>query len=414
MQSSSAGSTARLAAYGLLAAAAAACSADPSRLAGPSSLGAPAVISQSVAPENAVIAGPDGGAWVNGITANNSGRINTEFWDNLSADDPPGDARCNSGFFAVGNFSPGCNVWGAENGTGNAGGYSQWWAKLSAGVRRDAAAFTFDGTTRYTLKLEGTFASGTSEIGVFYVNNGTRVFVPIAQFGAKDVNSTYDLVPATVNNQPWGFYIANTFNTQPPSCGTTPSGLPAFCSDATGTALGPDNGPTPPFQQWALFANANRTKYLVGGEDNNLELLPDGNQRDSDFNDYMISITPLVDEGGQGCTPGFWKNTGSANWATTGYSPNQQFSSVFENAFPGMTLDQVLGQGGGGLNALGRHTVAALLNAASTGVSYEYTPAEVIAKFNAVYPGGDYETLKNDFEAQNQLGCPLNNGRGSR
>ena len=40
----------------------------------------------------------------------------------------------------------------------------------------------------------------------------------------------------------------------------------------------------------------------------------------------------------------------------------------FDDAFPGMTLLEVLSQGGGGLNALGRHTVAALLNAAS-GVS---------------------------------------------
>ena len=92
----------------------------------------------------------------------------------------------------------------------------------------------------------------------------------------------------------------------------------------------------------------------------------------------------------------------------------QHFSSVFENAFPGKTLVQVLGQGGGGLNALGRQTVAALLNAANLEVNYTYTILEVISKFNAVYPGGDYEGLKDDFEAENTIFCPLSMGDDSK
>ncbi len=63
--------------------------------------------------------------------------------------------------------------------------------------------------------------------------------------------------------------------------------------------------------------------------------------------------------GGEGCTPGYWKQSQHFD-SWTGYSPSTQFSAVFENAFPGKTLLQVLEQGGGGLNALGRHTVAAL------------------------------------------------------
>jgi hypothetical protein len=70
---------------------------------------------------------------------------------------------------------------------------------------------------------------------------------------------------------------------------------------------------------------------------------------------------------------------------------------------------------GGGLVALGRHTVAAVLNAANPEVSYDMTPQQVIDAFNAVYPGskGDYETLKNEFEEFNEQGCPLNNSDGS-
>jgi hypothetical protein len=73
-----------------------------------------------------------------------------------------------------------------------------------------------------------------------------------------------------------------------------------------------------------------------------------------------------------------------------------------------MTLLQVLQQGGGGLNALGRHTVAALLNSASGGVDYAYSTGMVTGTFNGVYPGGNYEAVKNIFAGFNELGCPLN------
>lgn len=126
---------------------------------------------------------------------------------------------------------------------------------------------------------------------------------------------------------------------------------------------------------------------------------------------------PPPPAGGEGCTPGFWRNwtgmgpgrQGNA-WERTGYSPNQLFSDVFENAFPGKTLLQVVSQGGGGLDALGRHTVAALLNAAHPDVSYDLTVEQVISKFNAVFPGNNraYNTLKDEFEAFNEQGCPLN------
>jgi hypothetical protein len=123
-------------------------------------------------------------------------------------------------------------------------------------------------------------------------------------------------------------------------------------------------------------------------------------------NDDAALCTPPA--GGEGCTPGYWKQSQHFD-SWTGYNPNQLFVSVFgENAFPGMTLLQVLSQGGGGLKALGRHTVAALLNSASGNVDYQYTTAQVIAMFQAVFPGGDYENLKNEFASENESGCPLN------
>ena len=112
--------------------------------------------------------------------------------------------------------------------------------------------------------------------------------------------------------------------------------------------------------------------------------------------------------GGEGCTPGYWKQSHHFDSWPAPYTPNTQFSAVFEDAFPGMTLVQVAAQGGGGLKALGRHTVAALLNGASGGVDYDLTATDVITAFNAVFPGGDYNGLKDTFEDFNEQGCPLN------
>jgi hypothetical protein len=121
-----------------------------------------------------------------------------------------------------------------------------------------------------------------------------------------------------------------------------------------------------------------------------------------------LSVPPPRDP--EGCTPGYWKNhtiyKNRNAWVT--YTPDQTFNSVFENAFPGKTLLQVLKQGGGGLYALGRHTVAALLNAANPDVAYPLTPGQVINKFNWVYPSNKrkYNRLKRKFEKYNELGCP--------
>jgi len=113
---------------------------------------------------------------------------------------------------------------------------------------------------------------------------------------------------------------------------------------------------------------------------------------------------------GQGCTPGYWKQPHHFDSWPVPFTPASLFSEVFDDAFPGKTLLKVLRGGGGGLNALGRHTVAALLNAAAGGVSFGLTRPEVIDFFNDVFPGtkDQYNDLKDSFEALNKQGCPLN------
>ncbi len=120
--------------------------------------------------------------------------------------------------------------------------------------------------------------------------------------------------------------------------------------------------------------------------------------------------TPPDNGGGEGCTPGYWRQEHHFD-SWTGYAPSDLFSSVFADAFPGQTLLDVVWARGGGLNALGRMTVAALLNATSPGVSYDYTAAEVIDLFNAAYASGNRSTIenqKNVFDFLNNQGCGLN------
>ena len=124
--------------------------------------------------------------------------------------------------------------------------------------------------------------------------------------------------------------------------------------------------------------------------------------------------------GDEGCTPGYWKNhTGS--WAGTGYSPGQTTGSVFSgaSAFPSLasqTLLQSL-QGGGGPGTTGaarillRAAVAALLNAAHSGVDYPRTTAEIIADVNAALASNNRNTmleLASELDDDNNGGCPLN------
>jgi hypothetical protein len=93
-----------------------------------------------------------------------------------------------------------------------------------------------------------------------------------------------------------------------------------------------------------------------------------------------------VDEEGDSCTPGYWKNVRmhGCEWAAAGYSPTDDFDTVFGTDWfsPDKTLRQALeakNSEGGGCGRTARHGTAALLNAANPDVNYPMTVAEVIA-----------------------------------
>jgi len=111
-------------------------------------------------------------------------------------------------------------------------------------------------------------------------------------------------------------------------------------------------------------------------------------------------------DGGEGCTPGYWKQPHHAgSWVV--YGPDNSYSAVFVVDAGGKTLLEALETGGGGAKALGRHAVAALLNASNPDVGYLYPVDEVIAIVQGAYDSGDFETAKDLLEEQNELDCPL-------
>ena len=126
--------------------------------------------------------------------------------------------------------------------------------------------------------------------------------------------------------------------------------------------------------------------------------------------DQVRIISECPPPGNEGCTPGYWKQSQHFD-SWFGYSRNQKFEQVFAVNVPGdPTLLEALKANGGGINALERHAVAALLNASSPNVDYPLTQAQVKAMVKSAIDSGDPATIeqtKDQLEQYNELGCPL-------
>jgi len=125
----------------------------------------------------------------------------------------------------------------------------------------------------------------------------------------------------------------------------------------------------------------------------------------------------------EGCTPGFWKQKQHFKF-WKGYGQSDIFSTTFgiSDAYDDLTIKvdnqnkelkevsllKALQAQGGGLNALARHAVAALLNAAS-GANYAFTVDEVKMMVKNAIESGSYEHTKNILEEENERGCPFGN-----
>ena len=132
----------------------------------------------------------------------------------------------------------------------------------------------------------------------------------------------------------------------------------------------------------------------------------------------------------EGLTPGFWKNNadkhGASQWPRGTfdeqvYTTDTRFGEVFdvpadpttgEPLYPiaFTTLLQALGFGDGGVFALARHAVAALLNATHIQVAYPWTPPQIVDAVNAALASGDpalIESVKDQLDALNNIGGGL-------
>lgn len=114
-----------------------------------------------------------------------------------------------------------------------------------------------------------------------------------------------------------------------------------------------------------------------------------------------------VQQGLEGCTPGYWKQTQHfGNWV--GYNQSDMYDDVF-GAGPAITLLEAAESGGNtNSEALLRHSVAALLNAAGD-VNYAYSEQQVIDMVYAAWMGTeeDRQALHIQLAEANERDCPL-------
>jgi hypothetical protein len=111
----------------------------------------------------------------------------------------------------------------------------------------------------------------------------------------------------------------------------------------------------------------------------------------------------------EACSPGYWKQPqhfGSYPWQEDPWgllTQSQQvvpvdyagfdatlYGSIFSSApaeLAGLTFPEVIGLGGGGIYALGRHSAAAYLNSVALLGAYFYSPAQVVQITNDAFDG---------------------------
>jgi hypothetical protein len=103
---------------------------------------------------------------------------------------------------------------------------------------------------------------------------------------------------------------------------------------------------------------------------------------------------PPPPPGGKGCTPGYWKQSQHFGSWTDPYDPSDPLASVFDAAalelhgLEDLTLLEALQANGGGANALIRHAVAAVLNAASEDVDFAFDVDTIVMNVNASEAAG--------------------------
>lgn len=121
--------------------------------------------------------------------------------------------------------------------------------------------------------------------------------------------------------------------------------------------------------------------------------------------------------GGDGCTPGYWKQIHHYDSWPTSVSPDTLFSDIFNRVISirtkggnidNPTLSQALTALGGQINTAARHATAAYLNALSQDVNYDMTTSKIINVFQESYDSNNFGDLIDGLVNFNEQNCPLN------
>jgi len=308
------------------------------------------------------------GTFANAIVPTNVGRATGAFWDNHSSDEGqpfPTGLNCNIGFFAIGTISPGCHFTVAGE---TPGGYANYYG--SGTGSRGSPDFMFGGQYSYDVKIVGAYSFGTSTVGWFTVSGGVYTLHAVPAWTNKQIGTAVTFSTGGAN---WGFFASNSNFTGTRTCGATTN---TSCSDATGGFT------AQPFQQHALFINAAGDQFLVGLEDNILNLwagddpIHNPTNQDSDYQDYIFNVVPhVIPSGGCTFTKGWYRNKGS-NTVTAVDGRSKSDAQTIFSATPGQP-NGVTWEGSNDVLNLYQQLLAAILNGGTNGPAA--TQAAIIA-----------------------------------
>lgn len=199
--------------------------------------------------------------------------------------------------------------------------------------------------------------------------------------------------------------------------GNDPSWTPGMTAQVTSTELVPEGMEVEKIEVWDFGVGPEALIQTITGS-NTVTVTVTATSRYKIYF-YNRVLPPPPPPGGEGCTPGYWKQSQHFdNW--TGYTPSQTIASVFSGAatynLGNYTLLQGLSFGGGSSVAeaaqnLLRAAIAGVLNAAHADVDYAMSAADIVSGVNAALASGDRGTilgLAGTIDTNNNKGCELN------
>ncbi len=282
-------------------------------------------------------------------------------------------------------------------------------------------------TCNKTFNTAGTFTNHVTATGTDTADS--QPAPPETAQATVTVTNPHTTLTKTASPTSGSVPLAVTYTYNETNDGTDPISGVSLSDDTCSPVTGPTSGDTnsngilDPGETWVFTCS--KTFTTAGTFTNHVTATGtdtvDGLPAPVETAQATVSVT-----GGQGCTPGFWKNHTDATkypnaWPPTGYSPSQLVSSVFTvpsgyASFLGSsTLAQALAfQGGntldGAAQILLRAAVSAVLNAAHPGIGYPLTVGEIVTQVNAALASkdrGTILTLATTLDNDNNLGCPI-------